>query len=309
MYQKVRLLGQGYFGEVWLENDLALERPCAAKYLNGPGSSGILDPFAEARSMLQSEHDHVVSVYSAENEGGVPVIRMEYLPAGSVADQYHGGPLSVESATTAAEDACRGLECLHSRGLLHRDLKPANLMVTPTGSVKVSDFGLACKKDQASLAPIGYAPHLPPEVLPDPGYIDSVEGDVYAMGVTLYRLLNGDKILQSLQNKSNADVEDLIISGALPPRGTFEPHVHNALRRVVRKALQLDPTKRYQAASEMRHAIEAARPKVSWRIIADGPDWGWEGVNRVDDSTWKAELNAAKGGFDFKLERRRSGKS
>jgi serine/threonine-protein kinase len=128
--------------------------------------------------MLRAQHDHVVQVVSAEIEGGTPVIRMEYLPDGSVTDKHGSRPMPVAVATSVIEDACRGLEYLHTKGFLHRDLKPANLMVAPTGRVKVSDFGLACRSDQAAQAPIGYMPHLPPEVLPDPGYIQFPTCDI-----------------------------------------------------------------------------------------------------------------------------------
>ncbi|MFC4072860.1 serine/threonine-protein kinase [Actinoplanes subglobosus] len=305
MYKRLRVLGSGYFGEVWLEEDLALRRLCAAKYLNGPGSSGLVDPFAEARSMLQSKHEHVVDIYSAELEGSVPVIRMEYLSSGSIEDKNHGTPLAIKHAISAAEDACRGLEFLHSKGLLHRDLKPANLMLTAKGSVKVSDFGLACEKGQAAFAPIGYAPHLPPECFPDPQYIESVGGDIYAMGVTLYRMLNGDGFLFAIATVDNDELARLIQTGALPPRDEFAPHIHKSLRRVAIKALHIDPTKRFQSASDMRHALEAARPKVSWRMTTSDT---WEGISTVGVE-WRAGVENSKRGLGFFLKRRTPGKN
>ncbi|WP_436523643.1 serine/threonine-protein kinase [Actinoplanes sp. HUAS TT8] len=300
MYRQLRVLGRGYFGEVWLEEDLGLQRLCAAKYLNGPGSSGITDPFSEARSMLQAKHDHVVDVYSAELEMGVPVIRMEYLPAGSIENRHHGEPLPVRLATAAVEDACRGLEYLHSRNLLHRDLKPANLLVAANGSVKVSDFGLACQKGHAAFAPIGYTPHLPPEAFPDPGCIEAAAGDVYAMGVTLYRMLNGDSFLSAIASASSDQIARLIKSGSLPPRETFAPHVHKSLRQVVAKALHMDPAKRFQSARAMRHAIESARPKVSWQMVTGS---AWKGISK-DGVEWQAGVDGSKRGFRFILKRR-----
>ena len=86
--------------------------------------------------MVEAEHDHVVLIYSAELEGGQPVIRMEYLPDGSVEHKYGGAPAPVLTAVRIMEDACRGIEHLHVRGILHRDIKPGNLLLTPTGSVK-----------------------------------------------------------------------------------------------------------------------------------------------------------------------------
>ena len=218
---------------------------------------------------------------------------------------------AVAVATSAVEDACRGLEYLHTRDLLHRDLKPANLMVGPNGQVKVSDFGLACRSDQAAQAPIGYTPHLPPEVLPDPGYIETHAGDIYAMGVTLYRLLNGDGFLRTSKAATPSDLQDEIKSGRLPPRNLFEIHVHEALRRVARRAMHPDVGKRFSSATEMRHAVEAARPTVSWDASGStGTDLAWEGESLDGSASWRAAITAAKGrAWNFQVERRLSGKS
>jgi eukaryotic-like serine/threonine-protein kinase len=198
-YEQLQYLGGGHFGEVWLERDTALDRLCAAKYLDtrllAPGS----ESFAEARAMIAAEHDNVAVVYSAELEGGKPVIRMEYLPDGSVADQHSGNPIPVAEAIQIMESACRGIEHLHVRGILHRDVKPGNLLLTPAGSVKVSDFGLSCPIADASGAPqTAYRRHMPPEAARQGTGITTVAGDVYAAGMTTYRLLNGDHALRGI---------------------------------------------------------------------------------------------------------------
>jgi serine/threonine protein kinase len=212
-YQQLQYLGGGHFGEVWLEMDTDLGRPCAAKYLDRnrllPGTAA----FAEAHAMVAAEHDHVVTVYSAELEGGQPVIRMEYLPDGSVADRYSGNPVPVAEAIRIMADACRGVEHLHVRGILHRDIKPGNLLLTPTCNVKVSDFGLACPIANASGAPqTAYRRHLPPEAASQGTGIITTRGDVYAAGVTAYRLLNGDQALKGIITPG-ADPMELIAKG------------------------------------------------------------------------------------------------
>ena len=163
--------------------------------------------------MVAAEHDHVVTVYSAELEGGQPVIRMEYLPDGSVADRYSGNPVPVAEAIRIMADACRGVEHLHVRGILHRDIKPGNLLLTPTCNVKVSDFGLACPIANASGAPqTAYRRHLPPEAASQGTGIITTRGDVYAAGVTAYRLLNGDQALKGIITPG-ADPMELIAKG------------------------------------------------------------------------------------------------
>jgi serine/threonine-protein kinase len=258
--------------------------------------------------MLRARHDHVVEVFSAQMEHGQPVIRMEYLENGSIADRYGGQPLPVGDALSAVEDACRGLENLHSEGLLHRDLKPANLLIADNGRVKVSDFGLACDESQASRAPVGYLIHLPPEAFPDPRFIESSAGDIYAMGVTLHRMLNGDGVLKHLRGLDDEEVGELVLSGSLVLQTDFAPHVHMGLRSVVRTATHVDPSKRFSSAADMRHAVERVRPKVSWRSVTSGATQTWEGSSRDQKVLWRATLSQRKGAYAFRLEQAKVGK-
>lgn len=309
-YNRKACLGSGFFGEVWLEEDLGLSRLCAAKYLN-PTRLPAGVKFAEAQVMLGAEHDNVVRVYSADTEQDattgveVPVIRMEYLPGGSIADRYQGEPLPVADALHVLEEACRGVEALHAREILHRDLKPANLLIGEGGTIKVSDFGLACEvANVAGAPPWGYTEHLPPEALAGTGAIDAIEGDIYALGVTLYRLLNGDAMLRA-RATGGVHVPALIIAGKYPDRTKWQPHVHDRLRRVARKAMHCDPSRRYTSASELRHALEGARPMMSCVPVAiPGPGWAWEGVSADGRYRCRARLSPnQRAEYLFELER------
>jgi serine/threonine protein kinase len=304
-YNRISCLGSGFFGEVWLEEDIGLNRYCAAKYLDPARlPPGVV--FAEAQVMLDAEHENVVRVYSADAEAGAPVIRMEYLPAGSVADRYSGEPVPVSAALHILEDACRGVEALHARKVLHRDLKPANLLIGENDQIKVSDFGLACNvTDLAGAPPWGYTEHLPPEALTGRGAIDTVGGDVYALGVTLYRLLNGDRMMRGVATPTR-DIRQLVVAGKYPDRTKWQPHIHDRLRRVTRKAIHPDAARRYCSACDLRHAIESARPKVSWvPVTIAGPGMAWEAIAAHGGFQYRARLSPnRRGKYLFELERR-----
>jgi eukaryotic-like serine/threonine-protein kinase len=303
-YNRLACLGSGYFGEVWLEEDTGLNRRCAAKYLN-PARLPTGVAFAEAQLMLDAEHGNVVRVYSADDEAGIPVIRMEYLPDGSVADRYRGEPAPVADALHIVEEACRGVEALHSREVLHRDLKPANLLIAEGNRIKVSDFGLACEATNAAGAPPwGYTEHLPPEAVTGGGGIDTAVGDVYALGVTLYRLLNGDAMMRALAAPTT-DVPALIAAGKYPDRAKWQLHIHDQLRRVARKAMHVDPSRRYSSASDLRHALEGIRPVMSWvPVTVAGPGMAWEATAANGDSRCRARLGPNRQGkYLFELER------
>lgn len=315
-YQTYRQLGAGHFGQVWLEEDLALGRLCAAKYLDPVRLAG--GGFDEAKVMLNAEHDHVVEIYAADLEqvapGGspVPVIRMEYLPEGSLQDRHGGDPAPVGDAVRAIEDAARGVEALHSSGALHRDLKPGNLLIADDGRIKISDFGLACKVAAAAGAPPwGYVQHLPPEAVKASTGIDSVAGDVYALGVTAYRLLNGDDMLNAAL-PPGADLHQRIAAGKYPDRNRWQPYIHDPLRRVVRRAMHADPAKRFPSASDMRHALEKVRPVVSWVPVAvtTGSQAAWGGIEAGTGLLWEARIvKGPRGGVSFELRRQgRAGK-
>lgn len=91
-YQWIRTLGRGHFGVVELEKDLSLDRLCAVKYLGPDALSGGVDDHKEAKAMLLAKNDHVVDVFAADVVNGQPVIRMEYLPDGSVESRFSGAP-------------------------------------------------------------------------------------------------------------------------------------------------------------------------------------------------------------------------
>jgi serine/threonine-protein kinase len=307
-YQQQRQLGAGFFGQVWLEEDLALGRLCAAKYLDPTRLAG--GGFEEAKAMLDGAHGNVVEIYAADLEHvtagdpPVPVIRMEYLPEGSLQDRYGGDPAPVGDAVRATEDAARGVEALHSRGALHRDLKPGNLLVADDGRIKISDFGLACQAAApAGAPPWGYLPHRPPETVSTGAGIDSVAGDVYALGVTAYRLLNGDAMLHAAL-PPGGDLRQRIATGKYPDRNRWQSHIHDPLRRVVRKAMHPEPGKRYPSASKMRHALERVRPVVSWVPVGVGSAADWDGVDMGTGLIWEARIIAdPRGGWSFELRR------
>lgn len=293
-FSQIRQLGSGSFGEVYLERDHALERLCATKYV--PKTLGA--QYDEARVMLAGSNENVVRIYSADDDGaGGVVIRMEYYAQGSLADIYKGQPVEVDQAVRFIEQACRGLEHLHNIGILHRDIKPGNILLSDDNIAMLSDFGLAVTTTNVAVGPAaGYMAHLPPESLTGGRFISDQLGDVFAMGVTLYRLLEGDATLDDLRTRG-VDVRQEIVAGRFPPK-TFSPHIHDKLRRVLRKATHADPAKRYASAADMRHALEAARPLVSWRLNGIRPDLAfWHGLDTANGTQYEARLERSRGGL------------
>ena len=255
-YQRIKELGSGYAGHVYLEFDSNLARHCAAKCIPLTSLPQGLNAADEARRMMQAAHENVVEVYSASEEGSSFVIRMEYLERGSLRDLYGGRPVPVGDAVYALEQACRGIAHLHANGLLHRDIKAANLLVSGSDVIKVSDFGLSCTATEVAAAlPFGYETHLAPEAIRSPiGAFDEL-CDIYALGVTAYELLNGaDHLVKRLN--AETDIAEEIRVGRFPDREDWAPHVHASLRKVIRRSLHVVRSKRFETVSDFRRAVE-----------------------------------------------------
>lgn len=301
----VRVLGHGHFGDVRLERDDILGRLCATKYANENHTLLGDDGFFEAKTMLAARHRNVVEIYQADLFAGLPRIRMEYLSRGSVAEHYNGQPAAVGDAIEIASDALRGLEYLHSIGLIHRDLKPANLLFADDGSVKVADFGLAGKLSQPRTLPnIGYHITWPPENVVKAIPIDSEQGDIYALGVTAYRLLNGDSVL--FQGAPSPELlGSAIRNGNFPNRKNWLPHIHPTLRRAIVKSLHPDPEKRFLTATAFRHALEAARPAVSWTYHLDQGTVRWTATKNA--TRYFVEMRERAGTWNFDIETQKAG--
>jgi serine/threonine-protein kinase len=233
---------------------------------------------------------------------------MEFHSKGSLQDIHRGLPGNVGVVVRRLEQACRGLQYLHNDGRLHRDLKPGNILMADDGTVMLSDFGLCLPAAQVGAAPpIGYVAHLPPEAITGTGEITDVAGDIFATGVTLRRLLEGDAHLDMLR-ATGADITQEIVNGRFPSE-RFAPHIHDKLRRVARKATDMDPAKRFASATEMRHALEQARPEVAWSVSS--PTSGvmiWDGIG--NGTEWSARLESnTKRRSSFMVEKRLAGKS
>jgi eukaryotic-like serine/threonine-protein kinase len=275
-FVKRERLGAGHFGEVWLEFDQALGANRAVKYIR-PGK--IVSPnetFREAQLLAKLAHPNVVPVYEAGRlQDGTIYIAMEYCKRGSVESRHKGRPLPLKRARKVVVDILRGLEFAHRKGVLHRDIKPANILCKTSLDYVLSDFGLAAllgsRETQKCYA---YMAHLAPEVLKTGTF--AKPADIYAAGVTAYRLINGDSMFSSFP--TTAELRRGILDGTHPRRDRYRIYVPKRLRAVVNRALEVEPQKRFSSAEEFRHALEQVSISCSWAEEAtkDGPTWRTE---------------------------------
>ena len=305
-----RRLGQGHFGEVWLATDVGLNVERAVKLIPPDKIPDPTNFFREAQTLKAAEHPNVVRVSDTGRfEDGRTYVAMEYLPKGSVEDEASGAYVDLTRAKRLMIDMLRGLEHAHNEGILHRDIKPANVLIGRNNEGKLSDFGLALPMGvdpkASGIKDYLYRIHVPPEVHAGGKY--GIPGEIYACGVTLYRLVNGDNYLPP----PGPDVEKLVAAGEFPDRSKYREFVPRQIRTIINRAMNVDPSKRYQSAREMRRAVEQMTAEMNWKEkkLQNGLRWssGWDNQayelkrEQQPARSWSVELR--KGRNKKKLRR------
>jgi serine/threonine-protein kinase len=289
-YRLVEVIGEGGMGQVWKAFDATLERHVALKVLP---SALTHDPDRlarfeqEARLLAALNHPNVAVVHGLHQAHDVRFVTMEFVDGEDLSQRLRRGPLPVAAALKVGAQVAAALEATHARGIVHRDLKPANIRLTPTGSVKVLDFGVA--KVLPSDSDSDAATALDPRdsrtragfVLGTPAYMspEQAEGrpvdarsDVWAFGCVLYEALTGARAcdaldLTTLPGATPAPVRDLL-------RRCLTADVYRRLAdmRVAREALENTiaglPAESTEAGARGRASI-AVLPFVNMSADAD----------------------------------------
>ncbi len=278
-YQVTAKLGAGGMGEVYRARDAKLGRDVALKILPAAmahDSQSLARLEREARTLASLNHPNIAAIYGLEESEGLRALVMELVEGETLAEHIGGRagaaakPMLAEEALPMARQIAEALEYAHERGVIHRDLKPANVKITPEGTVKVLDFGLAkVLSDQDSLAPVtpensptlsamatqagmilGTAAYMAPEQAK--GKQVDRRADIWAFGCVLYEMLSGRK---AFEGETISDVLAAVIRGE--PEWTALPQTTPpAIQRLMRRCLQKDLRQRLQAIGDARIAIE-----------------------------------------------------
>ena len=253
----VRMLGAGGMGVVFEARDPTLDRPVAVKLLNNRA-----DPERfrrEAKLAAKVAHPNCVPIHHADEHAGQFYVVME-LVVGENASQFldRRGALSWQTATRLLIGTGRGLAAVHEAGLIHRDLKPSNILISNSGVVKLTDFGLArtIEKEGPSLTGdrVVGTPHY---MSPEQCWNEPVDArsDIYSLGATYYVLLTGRTPYTAMHD---LQVMFAHCNDPVPDPRAIRPELPEACRDIARKAMAKSPADRYQTARELVAALEAA---------------------------------------------------
>lgn len=254
-YRIIKQIGRGGMADVYLAKDLILDgEEVAVKVLR---TNYQTDPIAvarfqrEARAMADLDHPHIVRITDIGEEDGQQYLAMEYV-AGLDLKRYikEHYPLSNEEAVRIMGQILLAMRLAHTRGIVHRDLKPQNILLTPDGTAKVTDFGIAVAFAETSLTQtnsmLGSVHYLSPEQAR--GSKATVQSDIYAMGIIFYEMLTGHI---PYDGDSAVTIALQHFQKPLPSVIDENPSVPQALENVVIKATAKKLIDRYQSVSEM----------------------------------------------------------
>ena len=254
-YRILKQIGRGGMADVYLAKDLILDgEEVAVKVLR---TNYQTDPIAvarfqrEARAMADLDHPHIVRITDIGEEDGQQYLAMEYV-AGLDLKRYikENYPLSNEEAVRIMGQILLAMRLAHARGIVHRDLKPQNILLTPDGTAKVTDFGIAVAFAETSLTQtnsmLGSVHYLSPEQAR--GSKATFQSDIYAMGIIFYEMLTGHI---PYDGDSAVTIALQHFQKPLPSVIAENPSVPQALENVVIKATAKKLSDRYQSVSEM----------------------------------------------------------
>jgi len=251
-------LGQGGLGIVYRAYDEKLKRAVALKVLAEASSAAGVHLLEEARAAASLTHPSIAAIHDVQQQQGVVFIVMELVPGTTLRAEIARGPIAPATVTRYAIDIAAGLARAHKSGIVHRDLKPENVMVTPEGSAKILDFGLARQapdapppSSEAGATGIAGTPaYMAPEQARG-GRVDA-RADVFSLGVLLYEMLSGKRPFA--RSTVGQWPDDWRIATPLREAARRTPE---ELVRVVERCLAVDRGTRFADGGEVLEALRA----------------------------------------------------
>jgi Tol biopolymer transport system component len=274
-YALLELLGCGGMGEVYRARDVRLDRIVALKVLRSDRTADTRSRHAlinEARSLSALNHPHVAALFDIVTQDGCDCLVMEYVPGITLDRIISSGRLSVPRALAYAVQIADALCAAHVRHIVHRDLKPSNIVVTPEGSIKLLDFGIAKHLSlvpssesevgitgESTLTSLGVLVGTPCYMSPEQVSHQAVDQavDIFSFGAVLYEMVTGRR---AFARPTPVETLAAVLKEDPAPVRDFCPGIPPELERVIERCLRKDPEKRFHHIADVKLLLEEIEP-------------------------------------------------
>jgi len=257
-YEVLGVLGSGGMGKVFKVRNVISDRVEAMKVLlpDLAGRQELADRFLREIKLLASlDHPNIAQLRTALTLSNRLVMVMEYVEGTTLAERLEQGPIPAAEALGYVTQVLNALSYAHGRNVIHRDIKPANMMLTPNGTVKLMDFGIARASGDASMTvtgtTVGSLFYMSPEQVKGAG-VDA-RSDLYSLGVSIYEMVTGARPFKAESDYSLMTAQ--LLERPKPP-SELRPELPGQLNGIILHSMAKEPAERFQSADEFRQAID-----------------------------------------------------
>ncbi len=260
-YEVLKVLGAGGMGRVYQVRNVITDRIEAMKVLLPEigGQEEVAARFLrEIKVLAALNHPNIAALHTALTIDNQLVMIMEYVEGQAISSVLASGPVAVPDALTYIDQILDALSYAHQRHVIHRDIKPANMMLTPAGTVKLMDFGIARTDNEPTTltAPgstLGSMNYMSPEQVK--GERTDERSDLYSLGISLYEMVTGDR---PFHGDSSFSLMAAHVNQAPTPPIELQPEMPPGLNQIILTSIAKDPAARFQSADAFRNAVRIA---------------------------------------------------
>ncbi|WP_243128883.1 Stk1 family PASTA domain-containing Ser/Thr kinase [Clostridium novyi] len=271
-YELLQKIGEGGMAEVYKAKCHLLNRYVAVKILKNQYSDNMefVNKFKqEAAAAASLSHNNIVGIYDIGSENNINYIVMEYIDGKTLKQIINENQvLKYNKAIEIASQIAKALECAHNNNIIHRDVKPHNILVTKDGIIKVTDFGIAKATSSVTITNsdkiIGSAHYISPEQAK--GKFVDCKTDIYSLGIILYEMVTGEV---PYDGESPVSVALKHVQEQVIPPIKVNPNIPESLNKLILKAVEKEPYKRYQSAHDILMDLEKIQQNPNTNIAAN----------------------------------------